>query len=525
MVRFRIMAAAALVAVFTASGGHAQKIQETRNMEIRHSALDSQWYGASSPSELRALVERFMNQAKDASIPGTIIGLISPHAGYRYSGPVAGYSYRQVRGKHYDTVVVVAPNHNAYLNLRFSSVFTGMAYETPLGSVTVDTKTAAAIAGADPNDTVKASNLGHTEGSGDRMEHSLEIQLPFLQVALGSFTLVPIVMGDQSESSCEALARAIVKGVKGKNVLLVGSSDMSHFFTSDEARRLDDRVRKYIEAYDPAGLVTDSRVEDSRVCGAGPIAAVMMAARELGATKATVLHMANSGDVIGDTRSVVGYLAAALSSPAKTGSTSPSSSASATLTSAAAKKAKPKVGVDLGITDEEKEVLRNVVKKTLDTCVKTGQVPAFNNMSGHLGEKWGAFVTLTKRGELRGCIGNIVGTKPLITTIAEMTVAAALQDWRFSPVQPSELKDIQFEISVLTPLHRVKDINEIVVGRDGLYITQGTNTGVLLPQVPVEWGWDLKTFLEQTCRKAGLPTDAWKDKTTIIESFSAEVFH
>lgn len=485
-------------------------------MEIRHSALDSQWYGASSPSELRALVERFMNQAKDASIPGTIIGLISPHAGYRYSGPVAGYSYRQVRGKHYDTVVVVAPNH-ADPRLRFSSVFTGMAYETPLGSVTVDTKTAAAIAGADPNDTVKASNLGHTEGSGDRLEHSLEIQLPFLQVALGSFTLVPIVMGDQSESSCEALARAIIKGVKGKNVLLVGSSDMSHFFTSEEARRLDDRVRKYIEAYDPVGLVTDSRVEDSRVCGAGPIAAVMMAARELGATKATVLHMANSGDVIGDTRSVVGYLAAALSAPGKAGDPPPSSSEE--------KKAAPKVGVDLGLTDQEKTVLRNVVKKTLDTCVKTGQVPGFNNFNGHLGEKWGAFVTLTKHGELRGCIGNIVGNQQLILTVAAMTREAALGDPRFPRVQPSELPDIQFEISVLTPIRRVKDVSEIVVGRDGIIITQGYNRGLLLPQVATEWGWDLKTFLEQTCRKAGLPTDAWKDKTTVIESFSAEVFH
>jgi len=384
--------------------------------------------------------------------------------------------------------------------------------------VPVDTQTAAAIAGFDPNDTVKASDLGHMTGYGERAEHSVEIQLPFLQVALGSFTLVPIVMGDQSEASCEELAKAIVAGVKGKNVLLVGSSDMSHFFTSDEARKLDDRVRKYIEAYDPAGLVADRNVAESNVCGTGPIAAVMMAARSLGATKATVLHMANSGDETGDTRSVVGYLAAALSAPAKTGSAAPPSSA------AAAKKAEPKVGVDLGITEQEKETLRNVVKKTLDSCVKTGKVPEFNNFNGHLGEKWGAFVTLTKRGELRGCIGNIIGTKPLITTVAEMTREAALGDPRFPRVQPSELPDIQFEISVLTPIRRVKDINEIVIGRDGIIITQGYNRGLLLPQVATEWGWDLNTFLEQTCRKASLPNNAWKDKSTIIEAFSAEVF-
>jgi MEMO1 family protein len=516
MTGIRFVALAVLVACIAAPGVHAQKKQETKKMEIRHSSLDSQWYAASSPAELRALVERFMSQAKDVPVPGTIIGIVSPHAGYRYSGPVAGYSYRKVQGKHYDTVVVVAPNH-ADSQLRFSSVFNGGAYETPLGSAPVDTETAAAIAGFDPNDTVKFSGMGHRSQSGDRSEHSLEIQLPFLQVALGSFKLVPIVMGDQSEESCEALAKAIAAGVKGKNFLLVASSDMSHFFTSDEARKLDDRVRKYIEAYDPSGLVSDRKVEQSRVCGAGPIAAVMMAARQLGATKATVLRMANSGDETGDTHSVVGYLAAALTAPGKVSAAPPSSCA-------AGLKAAPKVGVDLGLTEKEKDTLREVVKKTLDSCVKTGAVPECTVFTGNLGRKLGAFVTLTKHGELRGCIGNLVGTRPLITTIAEMTREAALGDPRFPRVQPNELKDIEFEISVLTPIRRVKDVNEIVIGRDGIIMTQGYNKGLLLPQVATEWGWDLNTFLEQTCRKAGLPKDAWKDKNTVIEAFSAEVF-
>lgn len=489
-------------------------------MDIRPSTLDSQWYGASSVTELRAEVERFMNQARDAALPGEITGIVSPHAGYRYSGPVAGYAYRQLRGKKFDTVVVVSPNHSDS-RLRFSSVYTKGGYQTPLGVVPVDTETALAIAGHGPSDTVRASDYGHIPGFGASGEHSLEIQLPFLQSALGEFKFVPIVMGDQSLTACRELADAIAAAVKGKHSLIVASSDMSHFFSSDEARTFDAAVKRYIEAYDPEGLATDRKVESSRVCGKAPIAAVMMACRALGATKATVIHMANSGDVTGDTRSVVGYLAAAITRPAAEGNGNGLPAAA----SAQPAKAAPKVGVDLGLSEKEKETLRNVVKKTLDSCVKTGRIPEFNDFSGHLGEKWGAFVTLNKNGELRGCIGNIVGTKQLILTVAEMTREAALGDPRFPRVQPSELKDITFEISVLTPIRRVKDVKEIVIGRDGIIITQGYNRGLLLPQVATEWKWDLNTFLEQTCRKAGLPRDAWKDKTTIIEAFSADVFH
>ncbi len=344
------------------------------------------------------------------------------------------------------------------------------------------------------------------------MEHALEIQLPFLQYALESFQLVPIIMGDQEPESCAMLAKAIAAAVKGKNALIVGSSDMSHFFPSAQAREYDKRVRKYIEAFDFEGLITDRGVENSHVCGRGPIAATMMACQALGATRATVLHMANSGDVTGDTRSVVGYLAAAFSTPGEGGETG------------AKAKEEPEVGVDLGLEEDEKEILRNVVRQTLNSVVKTGQIPKFDNFSGKLGEKWGAFVTLNKRGQLRGCIGNIISARPLITTVADMTEAAALHDPRFNPVQPSELKDITFEISVLTPIRTVKDVKEIVIGRDGIIITRGYNRGLLLPQVATEYGWDLQTFLEQTCRKAGLPASAWKEKGTTIEVFSAEVF-
>ncbi len=187
-------------------------------------------------------------------------------------------------------------------------------------------------------------------------------------------------------------------------------------------------------------------------------------------------------------------------------------------------KDKKNAGVDLGLTDDEKTVLRNVVRSTLEHVVNGGPVPTFNNLNGKLGERWGAFVTLTKRGCLRGCIGHIIGDKPLIHTVADMARAAALEDPRFPNVKPGELDDIEFEISVLTPIRKIDDIEEIVVGRDGIIISNGWNRGLLLPQVATEYGWDRITFLEHTCNKAALPKDAWKDDDTTIEMFSAEVF-
>jgi len=489
----------------SSTNAQEERGMSTQSDKIRPAVFAAQGWYDSNPDRLRKTIDLFMRHAKVYRDLGKIVGLISPHAGYRFSGPVAAYAYKQVLGKEYDTVVVVAPNHRNP-RLDFSSVLTEGGYETPLGIVYVDVETAKAVADYDGFDDVRASELGHLDGGSGGMEHSLEIQLPFLQVALGDFKLVPIVMGNQTRKSCEALARAIVSAVKDKNALLVASSDLSHFFTAEKAKELDGIVRKHVEDFDPEGLLQDIAMDRCQACGGGPIAAVMMACRDLGAGKATVLNMATSGDVTGDNSSVVGYMAACLSIPGKGG-----------------EQDETEVGVDLGLTEQEKQVLKNVVRQTLEAVVNGGETPRFNNFNGKLGEKWGAFVTLTKHGKLRGCIGHIVGTQPLITTVAEMARAAALEDYRFPKVKPSELPDIEFEISVLTPLREIKDIEEIVVGRDGIFITKGMRRGVLLPQVATEYGWDRITFLEQTCLKAGLPPDAWKDADTKIEIFSAEI--
>jgi AmmeMemoRadiSam system protein A len=181
--------------------------------------------------------------------------------------------------------------------------------------------------------------------------------------------------------------------------------------------------------------------------------------------------------------------------------------------------------VDLGITAEEKQTLRQVVHETIEAVVHGGPIPRFTARGGNLAEHRGAFVTLEKNGQLRGCIGHIVADEPLISIVAQMAGAAALEDPRFPPVRPEELPDITFDISVLTPIRKLDRVEDIVIGRDGLIVSHGWARGLLLPQVAAEYGWDRETFLAQTCRKAGLPSDAWRHPETVIEVFSAEVFN
>jgi AmmeMemoRadiSam system protein A len=236
----------------------------------------------------------------------------------------------------------------------------------------------------------------------------------------------------------------------------------------------------------------------------------MLIARRLGANKSRVLHYANSGDVTGDHSGVVGYMAAALwvdSNKSK------------------GKEFKNrKVGVNLGLTSAEKAQLLEIARNVVESHCRGEKTPEFVLNSPTLQEPRGAFVTLHKEGKLRGCIGHIRAKEPLVKTIVEMAEAAAFHDPRFPPVSSKELGLLEYEISVLTPLQRIKEVDEIEVGKHGIYMKRGSCSGLLLPQVATEWGWDRTTFLEHTCTKAGLPEDAWKDKKTEIYIFSADVF-
>jgi len=183
-----------------------------------------------------------------------------------------------------------------------------------------------------------------------------------------------------------------------------------------------------------------------------------------------------------------------------------------------------KSSIDLGLNDRQQQILLAVVKESIQSKLSEEELPKYNFEDGIFQEKRGAFVTLHKHGQLRGCIGYIVGIAPLLETIQRMAIASAFEDPRFPPLEKEEFKYLNIEISVLTPLKKVEDISEIKIGRDGLLIRKGFYQGLLLPQVAEEEGWDVETFLKHTCLKASLYPDAWKEKGTTIEKFSAQIF-
>ncbi|MGA2329552.1 MAG: AmmeMemoRadiSam system protein B [Bryobacteraceae bacterium] len=466
--------------------------------KTRQPAVAGAFYPADA-NELRNMVDGFLAQAAPPAVAGPVVALISPHAGYQFSGAVAAYSYALLKGRKPERVVVIAPSHIEAFG--FSAVYDGDAYATPLGTVPVDKAFAAKLASMSP--LIKLSSQGHV-ASGGQGEHALEVQLPFLQRVLGQFKLVPIIMGDQSYDACRALGVALAKLIQGSDTLIVASSDLSHFHPYDEAVKIDHKTLKAIQEWDYLSM---SRNFESRVweaCGGGPIVAAMIASERLGATEAVLLKYANSGDVTGDHSRVVGYGALALVKAA----------------GGQASAAPP-----FSLTQAERDELLKLARTSVETAVRQHRAYDFKGSNSEaLMQERGAFVTLKKNGELRGCIGYVAPVKPLSLTVRDVATYAALRDSRFSPVEPSELSQLQYEVSVLSPLRRVLDIKQIEVGKDGLVMRRGENEGLLLPQVPVEQHWNRATFLAETCRKAGLPADAWKDEQTDIFMFTALVF-
>jgi AmmeMemoRadiSam system protein B/AmmeMemoRadiSam system protein A len=478
-------------------GGVKEKGKAMSGQHVRESVIAGSWYPG-DPARLTKDIKGYLKQVPAHKIEGELIALISPHAGYMYSGQVAAHAYKLLEGKRYDIVVIIAPSHRAYF--KGASVYPKGGYRTPLGIVPIAEEITEVLMKKNP--LIDSIPQAHAQ------EHSLEIQLPFLQVVLKDFRLVPIVMGQQDLPMCRELSAAIADVIKGKNALVIASTDLSHFHTYNEAVALDQKFVEYVSAFDPAGLSNALKEGECEACGGGPVVAVMLAAQTLGADKSEVLTYANSGDVTGDHSNVVGYMAAALYRS----------------TGTARSHNKENVGIDLGLSEEEKKTLHKIAHTVIWNKASGKKVPEFQITSERLKELRGAFVTINKKGSLRGCIGHIKGVKPLYKSVEEMAEAAAFQDPRFPPVSKKELKDLDIEISVLTPFKQIKDVSEIEVGKHGLYMEQGFYSGLLLPQVATEYNWDRDTFLEHTCRKAGLPPDAWKEKDTRIYIFSADIF-
>jgi MEMO1 family protein len=266
---------------------------------VREPAVSGTFYPANR-AELLKHVELFLKNVPAAEPVGKVLGIISPHAGYIYSGQVAAYGYKAIAGGTYDTVVVIAPSHRAYFE--GVAVLKEGGYRTPLGVVPVDEEMTAAILGV--------HRLIGVSADAHRGEHSLEVQLPFLQATLASFKIVPLLMGIQDQETCRVLAETVsAAGRKLKrDLLIVGSTDLSHYHTHSRAATLDKGILNRLEAFDSTGLLEDVEKGKAEACGAGPMATTMLLASKAGATRSKVLRYADSGDVSGDKDAVVGYV-------------------------------------------------------------------------------------------------------------------------------------------------------------------------------------------------------------------------
>ena len=473
---------------------------EIFSQEVKGADLAGFWY-PQDKEKLSILLRDFLNSAQPKKVEGKILGLISPHAGYSYSGLVAGFGYKLVkeRANQIKTVIVIGFNHR-YPH-RGIAVADFDYYQTPLGKVKIDKDIV--------NQLIAQNENIYPLKEAFYNENSSEMQIPFLQVVLKDFKLVIIHLGQQTWENCEILASALFEVLKEKdNFLLIASTDMSHYLPYEQAKKLDFSTISEIEKFSPFSLYTKSVMNGNRMCGYGAVCSLLLVLEKLGANKVEILHYANSGDITKEKERVVGYLSAVV---VKEGSN-------------------PQEDIkdkeeDMDLTKEDKKTLLEIARKTLEGYLSQREIPEFIEVSSRLKEVQGAFVTLKKKGQLRGCIGSIVGRKPLYLTVRDMAIEAATADPRFAPVRYEELKDIDIEVSVLSPLKKVDSLEEIILGKHGVIVKRGFRQGVFLPQVAEETGWSKEEFLSYLCaHKAGLPFDCWKDKDTELYVFTACVF-
>jgi AmmeMemoRadiSam system protein B/AmmeMemoRadiSam system protein A len=535
-----------------------QKATNDMSKKIRQPAVAGQFY----PYEAGAItddIQRFLNQVGPLSpalsptpsvvgerefplprgtqrgrdregVVGDIRAIMVPHAGYDYSGLVAAYGFKLLEGKRVGTVVLIGNSHQAYF--AGAAIDDSDAWQTALGQVAVDKELARKLVNADT--TIKFDGAPH------QSDHNLEVELPFLQTVLASdFKIVPIEFGNKDDGSYKKLARALADNLS-ENDLVVVSTDMSHYPKYADANKIDQgtlakiktgdaaELEKYVAAVESAGYANEQTV----LCGLDAVKTVMELARLTG-WEAEILKYANSGDVpvIGDKSQVVGYGAVVFGNK-ELGIRNQGENA--TSTAAAASSELETVETHRGasrLNDEQQKILLKIARETVESYVKNGKISDFSSGESRLAtderlnQKQGAFVTLNKNGQLRGCVGQIVpSNEPLWRVVRDMAVAACSQDSRFSPVDRSELKDLEYEVSVLSAPAPIDNWKNIELGKHGVIVKRGWSSGVFLPQVATETGWSLEEFLGQLCwQKAGLEPDCYKNKDTQILVFEAQV--
>lgn len=479
-----------LLSLMPVSGINQDNMQS--NKKDRQPAVAGSFY-PSDAAELRKMVSGFLASAKPDQTKGLVRAILVPHAGYVFSGGVAASGYNQLNpDQAYKRVFVLASSHR--VSFGKASVYAQGDFITPLGRVTVDTEVA--------NDLIKHSKAFTDNPEAHISEHSIEVQLPFLQCRLKMpFKIVPIVLGTQVPSVCEDIADALRPYFSSENLFIV-SADFSHYPAYSDAVRVDSITAKAFCSNSSAELI--KAIRDNGNLGI-PELATSMCAWPAGLTLLYLtqgyrsllfekIEYKNSGDIkmYGDKGSVVGYNAICISEPMVS---------------------------DFNLTDADKEQLLRIARTTIDTYIKTRKAPPLNpaGYSGNLKAKAGAFVTLKIDGNLRGCIGSFEPNVPLYQVIQEMSIASSTQDNRFQPVTEKELEAIHIEISVLTPMRKIKDFREIQLGKHGIYIKKGFQSGTFLPQVATETGWTLEEFLGHcSLDKARIGWTGWKDADIYI---------
>ncbi len=488
----------------------ACQAEKASDAEVRAPVVAGKFY-SDSPSRLKLAIEKFLQDAIPVKVKSPV-AIIVPHAGYIFSGQICADGFQQVSNQKYDVVIILGTNHTSP-SFQKVSLYPGKGFRTPLGTAAIDREVVSALMEADPADCTLDKSL-------HEQEHSVEVIVPFIQVLFPKARIVPAVVGSPSIPLCTRFGQALAKTIKNKRALIVASSDLSHYPNAKDASAVDKKTLEIMTKLDPALLQATIQAQmDRRIaqlvtcaCGEAPIMAAMAAAKWLGAVRGVVVSYANSGDssVMSDRSRVVGYGAVVLTrEEGKIRGDTQSRLSTA-----------PATGE---LRPADKKALLHLARETLSRLLLTDTVPLARGFPPHLQNPQGVFVTLRKKGELRGCIGRIIGDEPLCKLVGTMAVQSALNDRRFSPLSADELNEIDIEISVLTPLRPVSGAGDIVVGRDGVLLSKDEHSTVFLPQVASEQGWKREELLDNLCLKAGLITGCWKQHAQ-LSTFQAVVF-
>jgi MEMO1 family protein len=459
-----------------------------------------QFYPAKE-AELRTNLRDLFARAEPPVRSENVFAVIAPHAGYVYSGAVAASAYNQLDpDKKYDNIFVLGSSHNVAFD--GASIYSQGDFITPLGRVKVNRELAGELIAGHP--------VFSNRTDAHAREHSLEVQLPFLQYRLKKeFRIVPIVLGTDNPETCSKIADAL-RPFLDKSSLFVISTDLSHYPSYKDARLADSLVLAGITARSSAAFLRALAANEKKTipnlatsaCGWTSVLTFLTMIEGAPDVDARLIRYANSGDTeYGEKDRVVGYGAVAFSKKSR-GS-----------------------GSDFKLPESDKTALLAIARRTIETWIASGALPKIDTVKLTTAAKTncGAFVTLNKSGDLRGCIGRFDASEPLYKVVQEMAVAAATEDSRFEPVTGGEVPGLHIEISVLTPMRRISSIDEIVLGKHGIYIKKGYRSGTFLPQVASDTHWTKEEFLGHCARdKAGIGWDGWKDAELYV--YEALVF-